>query len=162
MPQSTSRRFPAASTRYFDPVTVPAAPRNVSLAISEPLYRIRGGLPRRCRKEDDYHVRWDGPARLRSVGGADGIRTHDLLDAIEARSQLRHGPTGGTNKVYHSARERVPPGESANDYISDRRSSLRSSSCSTLRKTSSLMRPSSRNFMAVWRSARSNSRANST
>ena len=29
-------------------------------------------------------------------GGADGIRTHDLLDAIEARSQLRHGPTGGT------------------------------------------------------------------
>ena|SRR5215831_10727272 len=28
------------------------------------------------------------------VGGADGIRTHDLLDAIEARSQLRHGPTG--------------------------------------------------------------------
>ena len=26
-------------------------------------------------------------------GGADGIRTHDLLDAIEARSQLRHGPT---------------------------------------------------------------------
>jgi hypothetical protein len=28
-------------------------------------------------------------------GGADGIRTHDLLDAIEARSQLRHGPTVG-------------------------------------------------------------------
>jgi hypothetical protein len=27
------------------------------------------------------------------IGGADGIRTHDLLDAIEARSQLRHGPT---------------------------------------------------------------------
>jgi hypothetical protein len=26
-------------------------------------------------------------------GGADGIRTHDLLDAIEARSQLRHSPT---------------------------------------------------------------------
>jgi hypothetical protein len=30
---------------------------------------------------------------LSSIGGADGIRTHDLLDAIEARSQLRHGPT---------------------------------------------------------------------
>ena len=29
----------------------------------------------------------------RRIGGADGIRTHDLLDAIEARSQLRHGPT---------------------------------------------------------------------
>jgi hypothetical protein len=28
-----------------------------------------------------------------NFGGADGIRTHDLLDAIEARSQLRHGPT---------------------------------------------------------------------
>jgi hypothetical protein len=31
-----------------------------------------------------------------SIGGADGIRTHDLLDAIEARSQLRHGPTPTT------------------------------------------------------------------
>ena len=31
---------------------------------------------------------------IRKFGGADGIRTHDLLDAIEARSQLRHGPTG--------------------------------------------------------------------
>ena len=28
------------------------------------------------------------------IGGAGGIRTPDLLDAIEARSQLRHGPTG--------------------------------------------------------------------
>lgn len=27
------------------------------------------------------------------IGGADGIRTHGLLDAIEARFQLRHGPT---------------------------------------------------------------------
>ena len=32
-------------------------------------------------------------------GGADGVRTHDLLDAIEARSQLRHGPTGGTTRI---------------------------------------------------------------
>jgi hypothetical protein len=31
--------------------------------------------------------------RLGKFGGADGIRTHGLLDAIEARSQLRHGPT---------------------------------------------------------------------
>jgi hypothetical protein len=31
------------------------------------------------------------------LGGADGIRTHDLLDAIEARSQLRHGPTDETS-----------------------------------------------------------------
>ena len=51
----------------------------------------------------DY-VSWQGnlyflPAteegiRIGGFGGADGIRTHDLLDAIEARSQLRHGPTG--------------------------------------------------------------------
>ena len=39
MPQSTSKRLPFASTRYLDPVTVPAAPRNVSFAISQPLYR---------------------------------------------------------------------------------------------------------------------------
>ena len=36
-----------------------------------------------------------------SIGGADGIRTHDLLDAIEARSQLRHGPTVNHFLVYH-------------------------------------------------------------
>jgi hypothetical protein len=33
-------------------------------------------------------------------GGADGVRTHDLLDAIEARSQLRHGPTDESPLVY--------------------------------------------------------------
>ena len=33
-----------------------------------------------------------------TFGGADGIRTHDLLDAIEARSQLRHGPTGSIQR----------------------------------------------------------------
>ena len=33
------------------------------------------------------------------IGGADGIRTHGLLDAIEARSQLRHGPTGVGNQL---------------------------------------------------------------
>ena len=38
------------------------------------------------------------------IGGADGIRTHDLLDAIEARSQLRHGPTRSTIKCYHNNR----------------------------------------------------------
>ena len=36
----------------------------------------------------------------KSFGGADGIRTHDLLDAIEARSQLRHGPTGLHRDVF--------------------------------------------------------------
>ena len=32
------------------------------------------------------------------IGGADGIRTHGLLDAIEARSQLRHGPTADSTE----------------------------------------------------------------
>jgi hypothetical protein len=27
------------------------------------------------------------------TGGADGVRTRDLIDAIDARSQLRYGPT---------------------------------------------------------------------
>src|SRR5882762_5228431 len=31
------------------------------------------------------------------VGGADGDRTHDLVNAIHARSQLRHSPTGETS-----------------------------------------------------------------
>src|SRR5689334_826645 len=39
-PQSTSSFLPAASTRYFDPVTLPAAPRNVSFAIALPFYRF--------------------------------------------------------------------------------------------------------------------------
>src|SRR5882762_4674051 len=39
MPQSIRRRLPAASTRYLDPVTVPAAPRKVSLGIGVSLYR---------------------------------------------------------------------------------------------------------------------------
>jgi hypothetical protein len=34
-----------------------------------------------------------GFTRLRELGGAGGVRTRDLLDAIEARSQLRYGPT---------------------------------------------------------------------
>ena len=28
------------------------------------------------------------------IGGAGGVRTRDLIDAIDARSQLRYGPTG--------------------------------------------------------------------
>src|SRR5215472_1641802 len=46
------------------------------------------------------------------IGGADGIRTHDLLVAIEERSQLRHGPTAGMPQAYHSkseVRQQAPP-----------------------------------------------------
>jgi hypothetical protein len=50
----------------------------------------------------EYNLaRFDLGARVletHSFGGADGIRTHDLLDAIEARSQLRHGPTGSIQR----------------------------------------------------------------
>jgi hypothetical protein len=39
------------------------------------------------------------------IGGAEGIRTLDLLDAIEARSQLRHGPTVGRKLLKDYSRE---------------------------------------------------------
>jgi integrase len=39
------------------------------------------------------HGSTEEPQLTEKIGGADGIRTHDLLDAIEARFQLRHGPT---------------------------------------------------------------------
>src|ERR1700676_4250086 len=44
MPQSRRRRLFAASIRYLEPVTVPAAPRKVSLGIGVPLYRNCGGV----------------------------------------------------------------------------------------------------------------------
>jgi hypothetical protein len=44
------------------------------------------------RKWDKSHFPALFP-KIDRFGGADGIRTHGLLDAIEARSQLRHGPT---------------------------------------------------------------------
>src|SRR4030081_1823508 len=64
-------------------------------------------------------------------GGADGIRTHDLLDAIEARSQLRHGPTGGTTKAYHSPPRGVLPGQRAGRFICDSRFYPTRSICSS-------------------------------
>jgi hypothetical protein len=35
----------------------------------------------------------EGAQVIEGIGGAGGVRTRDLLDAIEARSQLRYGPT---------------------------------------------------------------------
>ena len=32
-------------------------------------------------------------SQIKTYGGADGVRTRDLIDAIDARSQLRYGPT---------------------------------------------------------------------
>jgi hypothetical protein len=41
------------------------------------------------------------------IGGAGGVRTRDLLDAIEARSQLRYGPTGSEQSAFlYSTRRR--------------------------------------------------------
>jgi hypothetical protein len=39
--------------------------------------------------------KWLGFSKIGKIwsGGAGGVRTRDLLDAIEARSQLRYGPT---------------------------------------------------------------------
>jgi hypothetical protein len=99
------------------------------------------------------------------VGGADGIRTHDLLDAIEARSQLRHGPTGDTPKVYHTPAGNMTAFAACLlipvQDIKESRVSVKSSSCSTLRNTSSLMRPSPRSFRAVCRSMPSKLRESS-
>ena len=49
-----------------------------------------------------------------SIGGADGIRTHDLLDAIEARSQLRHGPTGVNTQIDFTSVEWLRPSLAGN------------------------------------------------
>jgi hypothetical protein len=38
-------------------------------------------------------------SRIAKFGGAGGVRTRDLIDAIDARSQLRYGPTGKTCSV---------------------------------------------------------------
>ena len=42
----------------------------------------------------------DLPGELNQTSGPSGIRTHDLLNAIETRSQLRHGPC--MKKFYHT------------------------------------------------------------
>jgi hypothetical protein len=47
------------------------------------------------RVTEVYAAKWLAISRIarRWDGGAGGVRTRDLLDAIEARSQLRYGPT---------------------------------------------------------------------
>src|SRR5580704_7338000 len=37
-------------------------------------------------------------------GGADGVRTRDLIDAIDARSQLRYGPTDVRLNFFYNIR----------------------------------------------------------
>src|SRR5438477_8899828 len=57
-----------------------------------------------------------------AIGGADGIRTHDLLDAIEARSQLRHGPTGmKQRKPFYMSAKAASTTSSLSSSLSDHR-----------------------------------------
>ena len=67
-----------------------------------------------CGLKIAYSLRPPSPDGLRrgslcsaiaKSGGAEGIRTLDLLDAIEARSQLRHGPTGEQRIYANTAKE---------------------------------------------------------
>ena len=49
-------------------------------------------------------------------GGPGGIRTPDLLNAIQTRSQLRHGPTPAGGKGYPAGRSRrLAAGDEAQD-----------------------------------------------
>jgi hypothetical protein len=54
------------------------------------LHEVKAGIGPGLRYQTSRGIR----NFQRENGGAEGIRTLDLLDAIEARSQLRHGPTG--------------------------------------------------------------------
>ncbi len=47
------------------------------------------------------------------VGGPDGSRTRDLMNAIHARSQLRYWPTLGRNVQFTTTERRVSPTDSA-------------------------------------------------
>ena len=46
-------------------------------------------------KETGYGEALTGFQGVDLIGGADGSRTHDLLNAIQALSQLSYGPTDG-------------------------------------------------------------------
>ena len=47
---------------------------------------------------------WEGVLYAVSIGGADGSRTHDLLNAIQALSQLSYGPISGGAMSGHPRR----------------------------------------------------------
>jgi len=70
-------------------------------------------------------------------------------------------PTGELLKLYHSVLKTIPSDESAMTTSNDRRSFAQVQLVSTLRKTSSLIRPSLRSRTAVRRSIRTSSRFSS-
>jgi hypothetical protein len=53
-------------------------------------------------------------------GGAGGVRTRDLLDAIEARSQLRYGPSQTLRISYNTARWCVKTLRAKREWVSFR------------------------------------------
>ena len=78
-PQSTSKRFPPASIRYFEPVTVPAAPKNVIFAMARAflkMHRRRGATwfvdSKFCaRRQRDFSLtRWPSARSLTNSPGS--------------------------------------------------------------------------------------------
>src|SRR5450432_5407 len=84
MPQSSSNRLPAASTKYFEPVTVPAAPRKVSFAIGLSLYR--GAL----RRTHSATIASPG-ARFRTLKLGLGVCAERNSDATPSKSEKKTG-----------------------------------------------------------------------
>ena len=82
--------FLVVDRRYSEGCTKTTPPRGFS-RYPRPLRT----LDRLAQRSSGKSSRVPGPFWTENgrIGGADGVRTHDLLDAIEARSQLRHGPT---------------------------------------------------------------------
>src|SRR5258708_39361578 len=100
MPQSIRRRLPAASTRYLEPVTVPAAPRKVSLGIGVSLYRrdrrsqcvgIQKVLKRKDRRERRKKSRRN--LTRRRGGRRDGNRQRTITSCRDGARQCC-APTG--------------------------------------------------------------------
>src|SRR5580765_5584877 len=93
IPQSSSSFFPAASTRYFDPVTVPAAPKNVSLAIE--------GLPQAPNAaEKRYRIHPQNKTGRHRARPPPYFLSRGALDLCEPSKQERDLGTFGHKVVY--------------------------------------------------------------
>src|SRR5512135_3631636 len=83
MPESTSARRPAASTRYCDPVTVFAAPRKLILAIDHQGYQPGAGAGSSALQHLAQHRLQD--AAVRVVADLDrGVEPGDHREAAPA------------------------------------------------------------------------------
>src|SRR5450432_2396955 len=99
MPQSSSSRLPAASTRYFDPVTVPAAPKKVSFAIGQPLYR-NAADPSHCGRVKEK----EGRAHLASLSANAGhVRNAELIRRRSRRLFPNYGIDIESQPFRHAA-----------------------------------------------------------